>query len=114
MKLHDMNFFNSMRVDTNVTEVLLRLQRLFRFTSGDVSAIDAVTLEFYGNVSARSGGHWAATADDLVTTTFNTKFNVRYVPCNSTVFLYVHVNVFSICIDICFLPITFLAFVCFG
>ena len=68
-----------MRVDTNVTEVLLRLQKLYRFTSGDVSATDAVTLEFYGNVSARSGDHWAATADDLVITTFNTKVNLRYV-----------------------------------
>ena len=76
-----------MRVDTNVTEVLLRLQKLYRFTSGDVSATDAVTLEFYGNVSARSGDHWAATADDLVTTTFNTKVNLRYVTCNNTEFL---------------------------
>ena len=59
--------------------------------AGDVSVTDAVTLEFFGNVSARSADHWAATADDLVTTTFNTKVNLRYVTCNNAVFLYVNV-----------------------
>ena len=81
-----LNFAIKCELTRNYTEVLLRLQSFDCFTSGDVSAIDAVTLEFYGNVSARSGDHWAATADDLVTTTFNTKVNLRYVTCNSIEF----------------------------
>ena len=81
MKYTIYEFFNLIRVyeKTNLTEVLLRLQSFDCFTSGDVSVTDAVTLEFYGNVSARTGDHWAAAADDLVTTTFNTKVNLRYV-----------------------------------